>query len=126
MSLRDAQRMVREFHLKFGATVGATPDVRDVGLRRCLIAEEAGEEDEALCDRDLPGIAKELCDVIFVCLGTAVACGIDLAPIFYAVWFSNMLKVGGGKRDDGKILKPPGWPPPDVAGLLVAQGWRRP
>lgn len=27
------------------------------------------------------------------------------------------------KREDGKILKPPGWTPPDIKGCLRAQGW---
>jgi hypothetical protein len=30
-----------------------------------------------------------------------------------------MRKVGGAKRPDGKILKPEGWVPPDVAGVLA-------
>lgn len=29
-----------------------------------------------------------------------------------------MLKVGGATREDGKILKPPGWQPPQIAPLL--------
>lgn len=28
------------------------------------------------------------------------------------------------KREDGKILKPPGWTPPDIEGCLRAQGWK--
>ncbi len=33
---------------------------------------------------------------------------------------SNMAKVGGPIRGDGKRLKPEGWTPPDVAGVLAA------
>lgn len=28
------------------------------------------------------------------------------------------------RRADGKILKPPGWTPPDIAGVLRAHGWK--
>lgn len=30
------------------------------------------------------------------------------------------------KRADGKHMKPEGWTPPDVAGELVKQGWKKP
>jgi hypothetical protein len=30
-----------------------------------------------------------------------------------------MAKVGGRRRADGKWLKPAGWSPPDIAGLLA-------
>lgn len=33
-----------------------------------------------------------------------------------------MTKLGGGKREDGKSLKPKGWKPPDVYGILKEQG----
>lgn len=124
MSLRAAQGMVKEFHEAMGVTTGKTPAVRDPALRWSLLREECGETGMALNKRDLPGIADGLCDLIYVALGTAVACGIDLAPIFEEVHRANMAKTGGGMREDGKILKPPGWTPPDVEGLLRAQGWK--
>jgi hypothetical protein len=34
-----------------------------------------------------------------------------------------MAKEGGGAREDGKILKPPGWVAPDIAGVLRKHGW---
>lgn len=49
--------------------------------------------------------------------------GIDLGPVFEEVHRANMAKVGGPTRADGKILKPEGWTPPDVAGVLRRQGW---
>jgi hypothetical protein len=32
-----------------------------------------------------------------------------------------MDKVGGAIRGDGKVLKPAGWQPPDIAGALASQ-----
>lgn len=121
-----AQAQVRAFHEKFGCTVGTTPEMRDYRLRRALIMEEGNETVEALWRNDLPGIAKELCDLLYVALGTAVACGIDLQPVWDRVHASNMAKEGGATREDGKILKPAGWVPPDVEGALVEQGWIKP
>ena len=46
---------------------------------------------------------------------------IDVRPVFEAVHAANMAKVGGGVREDGKVLKPPGWQPPDVEAIIEAQ-----
>lgn len=46
---------------------------------------------------------------------------IDLPDVWEAVQAANMAKEGGGTREDGKILKPPGWQAPDIAGILADQ-----
>lgn len=68
-------------------------------------------------------LAQELADVCVVTLGTAVAAGIDLAPVFDEVMTANDRKVGPGARvrEDGKLLKPEGWVGPDVAAVLERQ-----
>jgi predicted HAD superfamily Cof-like phosphohydrolase len=38
--------------------------------------------------------------------GAAVSYGIDMEPVFNEVHRSNMSKVGGHKREDGKWVKP--------------------
>jgi predicted HAD superfamily Cof-like phosphohydrolase len=124
MTISDIQAMVREFHGKFGLTIGDKPALRESQLRADLIAEEADEFDTATCVcSDLPDAVDAICDLIYVAVGAAVAFGVDLEPHFRAVHESNMRKVGGGKRDDGKLLKPAGWSPPDISGILKAQGW---
>ena len=122
-AIRLAQAKVREFHSKFGCAIGDGPGLREAVLRRALIVEEALETSEAISRGDLPEAVDGLCDLIYVCLGAAITWGVDLDPIFRAVHESNMAKEGGATRIDGKILKPPGWTPPDVAGLLREQGW---
>jgi hypothetical protein len=52
--------------------------------------------------------------------GTAVEFGIDIQPFFDEVHRTNMLKVGGTTREDGKTLKPPGWEPPRIREMLEA------
>lgn len=106
-----------------------TPDADTVTLRRRLIYEESQEALEALHsayegEADYAEIAKELADVIVVTIGTAVAFGIDLRPIWDAVHASNMAKFPGGKpiKDaHGKILKPKGWKKPDIQALIKVQ-----
>jgi predicted HAD superfamily Cof-like phosphohydrolase len=48
-----------------------------------------------------------------------------MEPIFEEVHRTNMLKTGGGKRHDGKILKPPGWERPKIAEILKRQSVKR-
>ena len=115
---------VLRFHRKFGCYTGDHPHGPPrpvVKLRLDLIIEEYGEVLRA-CDRgNLAGVAYGLVDLIYVSIGKALAWGIDLRPIWRAVQRANMAKEGGGQREDGKILKPPGWQPPDVEGLIQQQ-----
>jgi len=116
---------VKDFHKKFGAHMEKTPTIPPpevCKLRRTLIREEYKEVRHALEVKNLPEIAKELCDLIYVVCGTAVSYGIDLNPVWEEVQRTNMLKVGGANREDGKVLKPEGWQPPDIVNLLKRQG----
>jgi predicted HAD superfamily Cof-like phosphohydrolase len=117
-SYPDMYNDVLAFHHKFNAHIGAKPKVPPlevVELRRTLIDEECEEVIDALASENLAEIAKELADLIVVTLGTAVAYGIDLNPVWDLVHKSNMAKTGGGNRNDGKILKPLNWEKPDIA-----------
>ena len=122
--MKEAQDMVLEFHRAMDQTIGRSPALRDSHLRADLIAEETHETIDAIFAADLPKAVDGLCDLIYVCLGAAVAWGVDLAPIFAEVQRANMAKVGGPVRADGKKLKPPGWTPPDIEGRLREQGWK--
>lgn len=68
-------------------------------------------------------IIDGLVDLMYVTLGSAVAAGVDLDPFWDEVQRANMSKVDGSLgplkfREDGKLLKPDGWKPPDILGLL--------
>ena len=65
--------------------------------------------------------ADGLADMEYVCEGSFLAFGIHSGPIHAEVQRSNMAKVGGQRREDGKILKPVGWTPPDIAGEIEKQ-----
>lgn len=128
MSVPDMYADVLAFHRKFACATGDRPHVPSrevVALRASLLAEEFSETAQAMKDGDLESVADGLADLIYVALGTAIAYGIDLRPVWDEVQRANMGKVGGATRADGKVLKPEGWTPPDIAGVLAAQGGGR-
>ncbi|SRR5712691_3958547 len=123
--MNDEQEMVTAFHRAFDIAIGALPAVPDAAtcaLRVSLIQEEFAELREALSQRDIEAVTKELADLLYVAYGTAVSCGIDMAPVFREVHRSNMSKVGGHKRADGKWIKPPDYSPARLQPILAAQG----
>ena len=109
------------FHRRFGSPPPEKPDLERFpgALRVRLIQEEADEFAQAVADGDPAEMVDALCDLLYVTYGAAVDLGVDLQPFFAEVHRSNMAKVGGRRREDGKWLKPAGWTPPDIAGLLA-------
>ena len=71
---------------------------------------------------NLPEFVDALADLLYVIEGTAAAMGVNMAPILAEVQRANMAKEPNGP--DAKPVKLPGWTPPDIAGVLVRQGWR--
>lgn len=115
---------VKEFQTAVGQNVGtkpAFPSEEERELRIKLLAEEYDEYQVGENNDDLENIAKELADIIYIVCGTAVSYGIPLDRVFDEVHRSNMAKLVDGKpirREDGKILKPEGWTPPDIKKIL--------
>jgi predicted HAD superfamily Cof-like phosphohydrolase len=100
-------------------------------LRHTLIREEYEEVREAFAaltavsptdPTALTDLAHELADLLYVVYGTFAAMGVDADAVFAEVHRANMTKLAGPRRADGKLLKPPGWQPADVAGVIAAQG----
>jgi len=78
--MSDEQRMVTEFHRTFDIVIGPSPSIPDeatCALRVNLMQEEFDELREALAQRDVEAVAKELADLLYVVYGTAVSCGLD-------------------------------------------------
>lgn len=71
---------------------------------------------------NLAEVADGIGDSIYVLCQLARSMGIPLDSVFLCIHHSNMTKVeSDGKvrrREDGKILKPVGWEPPDILNLL--------
>lgn len=115
--------MISEFHHALrqefgdgGATAGENR------LRRRLHTEEHDELCDELDADNRVGIARELADVVYVAYGTAYSLGIDLDEVLAEVHRANMTKRDAdgrfALRADGKVLKPAGFTPPDVAGIV--------
>lgn len=145
----DPEALVRRFHHVYGLPIradGPSLDRESLGMRMSLIAEEfaeltgavygraAREEIEAAYARavaaddgarDVVETADALADLVYVIYGMALETGIDLAAVLAEVQRSNMSKLGeDGQpiyREDGKVLKGPGYFPPDVARVLREQ-----
>lgn len=72
---------------------------------------------------DLPELADALGDLDYVIEGTRQAFGIDGGPVADEIHRTNMAKING-RIVNGKLQKPEGWRPPDIAAILKAQGWK--
>lgn len=122
--MTDFYNDVKEFQTAVGQNVGVKPEFPDGeerDLRIRLLKEEWEEYIQGECKNDLENIAKELADIIYIVCGTAVSYGIPLDRVFEEVHASNMAKLVDGKpvrREDGKILKPDGWTPPNIKKIL--------
>jgi predicted HAD superfamily Cof-like phosphohydrolase len=109
--MSDAAHMLAEFH----AALGDEPGRGNAPLRIDLHQEEGDELVEALNEGDPAHIARELADVLYLAYGTAHAYDIDLDAALAEIHRAAMSKVAGGvRRGDGKVLKPPGFVPPDM------------
>ena len=119
--------LVGDFMEAFGQEVQLEPTWPDFNTRELrleLIQEELDELSDAVADRDMIQIADALTDLLYVVYGAGHAFGIDLDECFQEVHSSNMSKLGpNGKpihREDGKVMKGPGFFEPDLENILGA------
>lgn len=84
-----------------------------------LIVEEFWEFQDALKKNDPVEQVDALIDMIVVIIGTLNSMGADAPGAWNEVMRTNMSKIDPvtgkvRKREDGKVLKPEGWQPPDL------------
>ena len=143
MHTQGIQADVEAFMRAIGLPLPKTPQSTDpatLQLRIDLITEEFDETVFALTelqklDQDhepgrtskaaelalLAEIADGIADLVYVAIGTASTLGIDMEPVWEEVQLSNMAKVNGPVRPDGKRLKPEGWQPPQIERVIREQ-----
>jgi len=124
--MKNEQEEVKQFMIKAGQKTPQKPCIPDldvINLRLRLHAEEAIiEMSEAFQSKNLTLIADAIADSLVVILGTAVACGIDIQPVWDEVHRSNMSKfIDGHKREDGKWIKGPSYIPANIGPLIEKQ-----
>lgn len=130
--MSEAMRMVREFHEAVDAPISDELSYfpTHAGARLAMLQEEVAEyrdaSDQAWLtladDSSMVAIADALADIVYVAYGGALEHGIDLDAVLAEVHRSNMTKVRADgtvlKREDGKVIKPASYEPPDIASVL--------
>lgn len=144
----DYRGAVQQFHEAMGVECAPTRTVADEAIRVLrvkLLVEEVLEFAKAAgvriamnavtvrmerlwigptydSDPDEVQMAHELADIHYVTFGADLAFGFPSERVFTEIHSANMRKLGpDGKpvrRADGKVVKPVGWRPADVARVL--------
>jgi predicted HAD superfamily Cof-like phosphohydrolase len=130
---------VRDFNKKFGLPYAGEDQWRDpprllsddvFKYRLAFLQEEIQELVEAQANGDLEGAADALADLVYVAVGTAHLMRVPLDEVWQEVQRSNMEKVRADGAGDPRstrghaldVVKPEGWQPPDIAGVLRRHG----
>jgi predicted HAD superfamily Cof-like phosphohydrolase len=85
-----------------------------------LIKEEYKELNEAINNSDQVETLDALIDILVVTIGAIHSAGFDAEGAWKEVMKTNFAKIDREtgkvrKREDGKVLKPVGWVPPELA-----------
>ena len=102
-----------------GQTVGERNQEQfDLYLK--LIQEEVGELQTAVDNNDLVEQLDALIDIMVVTVGAVQSLGADGEGAWKEVMSTNFAKIDSltgrvRKREDGKVLKPLGWKPPELS-----------
>ena len=85
-----------------------------------LIEEEAEELNQAIIAKDRVEMLDALIDMVVVTVGAIHSMGADGEGAWNEVMRTNFAKIDPEtgrvrKREDGKVLKPEGWKPPELA-----------
>jgi predicted HAD superfamily Cof-like phosphohydrolase len=88
-----------------------------------LIEEEAEELNQAILAKDRMEMLDALIDIVVVTVGAIHSMGADAEGAWNEVMRTNFAKIDPNtgkvrKREDGKVLKPEGWEPPNLKPFL--------
>lgn len=126
--MKKRLKAVEEFHTAFGLGIAAAPTVdlspEKIRLRYELMKEENREYLEAAKKGDLAEVADALGDMLYILCGTILEHGMQdkIEEVFEEIQKSNMSKLGADGnpvyREDGKVLKGPGYFAPNLKKLF--------
>lgn len=128
VGMMNLSLLVSEAKRLYGHPVRVMPTVEELSNEELdFLADLITEEYEEVCGafdaRDKVKLTQELADLMYVVVGAACGMGLPLGTAFQAIHEANMRKVqpdGTLKyRADGKVLKPDGWKPADIAGIVA-------
>ncbi len=116
-------KMMLDEIMERAATVADPDDAKKAMIEMIThskdIPKETGVETELIASQ-----ADALIDCYYYSLNAAAKKGVNLSKVFKVVHQANMNKKIKGKfikREDGKIMKPDGWTPPDIIAEIVSQ-----
>ena len=128
MKHESLQTKLEQFHTAFGHPIDLDyPRIsksldRQRQFRRKLIEEEYEEVMNAIDTKKPDDVLKELCDLVYVCIGFATTYGWAFDTAFNRVHLSNMSKLDkeGNPiyREDGKVSKSDCYQPPKLKDLV--------
>ena len=115
---RDQEKFMRACD----QTVGEF-DQQQFAMYLNLIKEETTELTEAINNTDAVETLDALIDILVVTIGAIHSMGADGEGAWKEVMKTNFAKIDSEtgkvrKREDGKVLKPLGWEPPELAQFL--------
>ena len=89
-----------------------------------LIKEETKELQQAFDEHNNVEILDALIDIIVVTVGAINSMGADGQGAWNEVMKTNFAKIDSitgkvRKREDGKVLKPEGWKPPELSKFVI-------
>lgn len=107
----------------FHTACDQSPNIDNYTMYLDLITEEYEELKEALIANDRVEQLDALVDILVVTMGAIRAGGFDGEGAWKEVMDTNFAKIDPEtgkvrKREDGKVLKPEGWEPPQLAKFI--------
>jgi len=101
-------------------------DQQQFGMYVGLIEEEFKELNEAVNNHDQLETLDALIDILVVTIGAVHSMGADGEGAWREVMNTNFAKIDKDtgkvrKREDGKVLKPVGWTPPNLKPFLTKE-----
>jgi predicted HAD superfamily Cof-like phosphohydrolase len=115
---RDQEKFMRACDQSVGKF-----DEEQYNMYKNLIEEEFKELQEAY---DMEAELDALIDILVVTIGAIHSAGFDAEGAWKEVMNTNFAKIDKEtgkvrKREDGKVLKPVGWVPPDLKSFLTKE-----
>ena len=107
----------------FATACNHEPSAENYKMYLSLIDEEYTELQDAIEANDRVEQLDALVDILVVTMGAIRAGGFDGEGAWNEVMRTNFAKIDPNtgkvrKREDGKVLKPEGWKPPNLANFI--------
>jgi predicted HAD superfamily Cof-like phosphohydrolase len=120
------------FHRKFQVPMAAEPSLLDpvaFDYRQKFLQEEVNEVEQAHAQGDVRAVARELMDVSWMAIGTALMMGVPWTACWQELVRANMDRVRASSAGDHRskrhnsmdVVKPPNWREPDFT-LFMGKG----